>query len=1075
MPTITEIMTSGARDIAFSPDGSRLYVARSDGSITVFNASTWTQIASWSVGTSLGAMALSDDGLSLVVVETSPPSGAAVAYRVNTQTGTSTTLAQSAAAPFMDVFVVGNGQAILTGGSGVGTYGSTHLRWDFATGATGAVDGGRYYSNQSYIAESGRYALFGEANISNGPLYLYNQVSGAFTASYEFGQGSNFGQMAVSEVGGMVAKFVYHNTIQIFDLSLNLIRTLMVDFGPMLDQGPLIALTFSPDGQSLFYQMRSNIVRVDPATGAVLQTIPYELAARSSNLTTASELIVSPDGTRLIVRDAQDGDVDVIDITPEVETHTGTTGPDTLAGGTGDDLYIVNHVNDIVTEAAGEGFDRINTSVAYTLASGASIEVLASFDPAAATGLTLTGNALGNRIIGDVGNNILSGDAGDDVLEGLDGDDTLWGGFGNDILIGGAGNDRLNGGIGADQMQGGAGDDVYVVDNIEDSISDTGGTDSVEISTSGSGYTLAAGIENATTVSLGAMTLNGNSLRNSLTTGAGNDQIYGYGGDDFIRAGDGDDTVYGGQGNDSLQGGDGTDQLDGGDGDDRLDGGAGADTMIGGFGDDYYVIDNAGDVIQDFAGTNTVETTTHYTLGSFVQNLVLVGTTLLVGTGNASNNSITGGSGGDVLRGLDGDDTLDGRAGDDQLEGGAGNDTLTGGLGNNTLIGGTGNDIYVTLTNQDSIIELAGEGADELRTAALIQVAPSNVENLTFTGTGSFIGVGNALDNAITGGANYDELFGRDGNDALSEGTGSVADAMLGGLGNDIYVITNRGTSTIEFVGEGTDTVQTTFSIYGLQANIENLTLTDNGEHLAAVGNDLNNVIRGGTGADSLFGRAGNDMLYGGSGAANTMLGQEGNDTYVVSAVGDSIFENASEGNDTVQTALTSFVLPDNVENLIFIGQTMDHPASNNVAIGNSGANYISTGIGDDIISAGAGDDVLYGGHNGDELTGGAGADRFLFNVDDFGYDRITDFTPGSDRILVITNAGGPIFTSTYAFRLFNATDAWTAETTFIYNPASGEVFVDTDGSGPSAMRLIAQVNLGTTLTINDFGYWTGP
>ncbi|MFP3527252.1 type I secretion target, partial [Pantoea sp. SIMBA_072] len=72
----------------------------------------------------------------------------------------------------------------------------------------------------------------------------------------------------------------------------------------------------------------------------------------------------------------------------------------------------------------------------------------------------------------------------------------------------------------------------------------------------------------------------------------------------------------------------------------------------------------------------------------------------------------------------------------------------------------------------------------------------ANVENLTYTGVGTFIGGGNTLDNLMIGGA---------GNDLLNGGAG--VDRLVGGLGNDTYVLDNARDVVIEATGGGTDSV----------------------------------------------------------------------------------------------------------------------------------------------------------------------------------------------------------------------------------------------------------------------------
>jgi Ca2+-binding RTX toxin-like protein len=122
----------------------------------------------------------------------------------------------------------------------------------------------------------------------------------------------------------------------------------------------------------------------------------------------------------------------------------------TLQGGAGDDWYYVFQTGDSLVEFAGEGSDRILTSVSYTLSAGQEIETLTAATPTGSAAIDLIGNGLAQFIQGTNGANILSGDGGADQLSGLGGSDILLGGDGDDFLNGGAASDVLNGGAGAD-------------------------------------------------------------------------------------------------------------------------------------------------------------------------------------------------------------------------------------------------------------------------------------------------------------------------------------------------------------------------------------------------------------------------------------------------------------------------------------------------------------------------------------------------------------------------------------------------------------------------------------------------
>jgi Ca2+-binding RTX toxin-like protein len=276
--------------------------------------------------------------------------------------------------------------------------------------------------------------------------------------------------------------------------------------------------------------------------------------------------------------------------------------------------------------------------------------------------LTVQPGQTGNVINGTANGDILFGTSGVDIINGLAGNDVITAGAGNDTVNGGLGNDLLDGGSGADRLNGGVGNDIYVVDNTGDVVTEllNEGIDTV---TSTISYALSANVENLTLLSLTTAPLNGtgNSLNNVVTGTLGNN---------------------------------------------LLDGGAGADTLVGLSGNDTYVVDNAGDTISELLneGTDTVQASLNWTLGNNIENLLLTGTGNFSGTGNSLNNMLTG------------------NAGNNTLSGGAGNDRLTGAGGMDVLLGGSGSDSFVFAPNfgKDTISDFqAGKGVTDVISLSL--------------------------------------------------------------------------------------------------------------------------------------------------------------------------------------------------------------------------------------------------------------------------------------------------------------------------------------------------------------------
>lgn len=111
--------------------------------------------------------------------------------------------------------------------------------------------------------------------------------------------------------------------------------------------------------------------------------------------------------------------------------NSGGTIDGIVEGGQGNDVFRLLSGKVVVNEAIGEGQDLLQTKVSYTLADGASIEIVAGLGKA---NINLTGNDEKNQVVGNNGRNILSGLGGDDLISGRGGNDRLSGGDGVDTF-----------------------------------------------------------------------------------------------------------------------------------------------------------------------------------------------------------------------------------------------------------------------------------------------------------------------------------------------------------------------------------------------------------------------------------------------------------------------------------------------------------------------------------------------------------------------------------------------------------------------------------------------------------------
>jgi len=315
------------------------------------------------------------------------------------------------------------------------------------------------------------------------------------------------------------------------------------------------------------------------------------------------------------------------------------------------------------------------------------------------------------------------------------------------------------------------------------------------------------------------------------------------------------------------------------------------------------------------------------------------------------------------------------------------------------------------------------------------------------------------------------DIVGTNGPDVLEgtpqadsiNGRGGV-DVMMGLAGNDTYTVDLADDEVLEAVGDGTDSVRSTVS-YTLPINVENLRLIGSAA-ANATGNSLDNQLTGNSANNILSGRAGADRMSGG----------DGDDTYIVDETGDRAVEAAGDGTDTIRSAVT-YTLPANVENLRLTGSAVASANGNELAnalTGNAASNTLRGMAGDDSLSGGSGNDRLIGSTGNDRITCGGGQDIVQFDAELdplTNLDSITDFNPADDEIRLIGAAFPALSTAgalpASAFGLGTAAAA--AAVRILYDPATGFMRYDPDGTGPSASVKFGRLLNTPTVTNADF------
>jgi trimeric autotransporter adhesin len=762
-------------------------------------------------------------------------------------------------------------------------------------------------------------------------------------------------------------------------------------------------------------------------------------------------------------------------------------GNDTLVPGTGaanmfgggDTTFVVNSTVDQVQELFGGAQDTVQSAINFTLPNNVNTLLFTG-----TTALVGTANAGNDTLIANSGVDTLIGGSGNDTfVVGRTGEviqDSLGSSSSNTIessvsfslltnintliftgssnLVGTAnsGADTLIANAGVDTLNGGSGNDVFVINNAADVISDTSTTASNSLQTSVS-YALPTNIN--------VLTLTGNANIVGTGNGAAN-------------------TLTGSFGNDTLVAG------------------TGLATLIGGTGNTTFVVNHPSDLVQDTTtySANTIVSSVSFSAPTNVNSLMLTGTANLAATANAGNDTLISNSGVDVLTGAAGasvfvvnnsaDTVQDAAAtasviqssvsftlganlnslvllGTSNLVGTAnnGNDTLTSNTGVDTLHGGSGNDTFV-INNSADVIQDTSATSNNVALSSVTYTLATNVNSLMLTGSANISGQGNATNNTLTGGAGNDTLIAGSGLGTLRGGTGNTTfvvnnvsdvvqdtqsgsnntvqssvtfsapsnvntliltgtaaltatansvndtltsnsglDTLVGGSGNDLFFI-NNAADVVSITGVFNDSIESSVS-YSLQTNINTLILAGSSALVA--------TANGST--DALYGNSGNDTFNAGA-AVDTFIAGTGNNTFVINNFNDSIVDSVLGGASSVQSS-ASFDLPANVDTLTFTGSSnlqgignldssnvLTANGGNDVLIGKALANTINGGNGSDTIEAGPGSNLIHSGNGGTSVAptlvfGNASGTNISTQTTMYGGSGINDLYggPGSDVI----------------------------------------------------------------------------
>ena len=303
-------------------------------------------------------------------------------------------------------------------------------------------------------------------------------------------------------------------------------------------------------------------------------------------------------------------------------------------------------------------------------------------------------------------------------------------------------------------------------------------------------------------------------------------------------------------------------------------------------------------------------------------------------------------------------------------------------------------------------------------------------------------------------------------NDTVKTGDGD--DEIIAGKGID-FIDGGNGYDVVTFNFSSSDSGITS-SIIGTNGSYQNEDETQKVtvnqiEAANGIGSYYDDLIKGLTGADTIFGHYGADKIVGGLGA-DILAGSEGNDTIFGGGDNDRISGNddndrllGQDGNDEIQGNLgDDFLSGGNDEDILLGGDgndtirggngedELDGHSGNDRLFGDAGNDTLSGGDGNDYLMGGSGDDIIAGGNGRDILFGNEGKDIFVLESGLDEFDIIKDFTPGEDKIGLSSELSSDDL---------NIVSNATGSITFIRNASAGnEILAGLTGIDPSVLTI---------------------